>query len=91
MSLPEHAKNTSRYARVQRWRGGSDTLWIRCAKDTLAVGNNTEAMVFQGNILPIIGLMMTTRYPSPEVLVGVLVTCSAIQSSSSIRHPCGTR
>jgi len=52
-------------------------LWIRRDKDTLAFGNITGAMVFQGSILPVIGLMMTPWRPTMEVLVGVLVTYGA--------------
>jgi cation:H+ antiporter len=52
-------------------------LWIRRDKDTLAFGNITGAMVFQGSILPAIGLMMTPWRANPEVLVGVLVTYGA--------------
>lgn len=34
-------------------------LWIRQGKDTMAVGNVTGAMVFQGSILPAIGIFLT--------------------------------
>ena len=34
-------------------------LWIRKGKDTLAFGNITGAMVFQGTLLPAIGIMLT--------------------------------
>ncbi|MGH8593210.1 MAG: sodium:calcium antiporter, partial [Gammaproteobacteria bacterium] len=34
-------------------------LWIRRRKDTLAFGNITGAMVFQGSILPAIGILFT--------------------------------
>ena len=33
--------------------------WIRQGKDTLAVGNITGAMVFQGSLLPAIGIFLT--------------------------------
>jgi Ca2+/Na+ antiporter len=51
-------------------------LWIRRRKDTLAFGNITGAMVFQGSILPAIGILLTPWNPRPEVLFGVLVTYS---------------
>lgn len=52
-------------------------LWIRRRKDTLAFGNITGAMVFQGSILPAIGLLLTPWEPREEVLIGILVTCLA--------------
>jgi len=52
-------------------------LWIRRHKDTLAFGNVTGAMVFQGSLLPAIGLLLTPWDMRPEVLIGVLVTIGA--------------
>lgn len=52
-------------------------LWIRKGKDTLAFGNITGAMVFQGTLLPAIGIMLTPWEPRPEVLSGVLITLAA--------------
>ncbi|HEY3700421.1 MAG TPA: sodium:calcium antiporter [Spongiibacteraceae bacterium] len=52
-------------------------LWIRRGKDTLAFGNITGAMVFQGTLLPAIGIMLTPWQPRIEVLSGVLVTLVA--------------
>jgi len=52
-------------------------LWIRKHKDTLAFGNITGAMVFQGTLLPAIGIMLTPWDPRPEVLAGVLITFSS--------------
>ncbi|MDE2585706.1 MAG: sodium:calcium antiporter [Betaproteobacteria bacterium] len=49
-------------------------LWIRRDKDTLAFGNITGAMVFQGTLLPAIGIMLTPWEPRVEVLGGVLIT-----------------
>lgn len=37
----------------------NSVLWLRNGKDTLAVGNITGAMVFQGTLLPIIGILFT--------------------------------
>lgn len=52
-------------------------LWIRRGKDTLAFGNITGAMVFQGTLLPSLGIMLTPWQPRVEVLTGVLITLSA--------------
>lgn len=49
-------------------------LWIRRGKDTLAFGNITGAMVFQGTLLPAIGIMLTPWQPRIEVLSGVVIT-----------------
>ncbi|KAF1066290.1 MAG: hypothetical protein GAK45_01970 [Pseudomonas citronellolis] len=52
-------------------------LWVRRGKDTLAFGNITGAMVFQGTLLPAIGIMLTPWQPRVEVLTGVLITLGA--------------
>lgn len=52
-------------------------LWIRKRKDTLAFGNITGAMVFQGTLLPAIGVMLTPWELRQDVLVGILVTLVA--------------
>lgn len=52
-------------------------LWIRRRKDTLAFGNVTGAMVFQGTLLPAIGIMLTPWAPQREVLAGIVVTLLA--------------
>lgn len=49
-------------------------LWIRRRKDTLAFGNLTGAMVFQGTLLPAIGVMLTPWEPRQEVFVGIVLT-----------------
>ncbi|HUW37467.1 MAG TPA: hypothetical protein VMV91_09045 [Rhodocyclaceae bacterium] len=53
-------------------------LWIRRGKDTLALGNITGAMVFQGTLLPAIGIMLTPWQPRIEVLTGIVVTLLAV-------------
>lgn len=55
----------------------NSVLWIRKGKDTLAFGNITGAMVFQGTLLPAIGIMLTPWEPRPEVLLGIIVTLIA--------------
>ncbi|MCA1977991.1 MAG: sodium:calcium antiporter [Thiobacillus sp.] len=52
-------------------------LWIRKRKDTLAFGNITGAMVFQGTLLPAIGISLTPWTAQKEVLLGVSVTLIA--------------
>lgn len=52
-------------------------LWVRKGKDTLAFGNITGAMVFQGTLLPAIGIMLTPWEPRKEVLWGIIVTLIA--------------
>jgi cation:H+ antiporter len=52
-------------------------LWIRRGKDTLAFGNITGALVFQGTLLPALGIMLTPWEPRIEVLAGVLITLLA--------------
>ena len=52
-------------------------LWIRRRKDTLAFGNITGAMVFQGTLLPAIGILLTPWTPGIEVMTGILVTLLA--------------
>jgi cation:H+ antiporter len=52
-------------------------IWIRRGKDTLAFGNITGAMVFQGTLLPAIGIMLTPWLPQKEVIAGILITLTA--------------
>ena len=52
-------------------------LWIRRHKDTLAFGNITGAMVFQGTMLPAIGILLTPWAPQRAVFSGVLITLLA--------------
>jgi cation:H+ antiporter len=49
-------------------------LWVRRGKDTLAVANITGAMVFQGTLLPAIGILFTPWAPSRAALVAMVVT-----------------
>jgi len=52
-------------------------IWIRRRRDTLAFGNLTGAMVFQGSLLPAIGILLTPWEPRPEVVAGVILTLFA--------------
>lgn len=53
-------------------------LWIRKRKDTLAFGNITGAMVFQGTLLPAIGISLTPWTAAERaVWLGVCITLIA--------------
>lgn len=52
-------------------------LWIRRGRDTLSFGNITGAMVFQGSLLPALGIMLTPWAPRAEVLLGMGLTLLA--------------
>lgn len=49
-------------------------LWVRRGKDTLAFGNLTGAMVFQGTLLPAFGLQLATWRPERDVLWAMGIT-----------------
>lgn len=52
-------------------------LWVRRNRDTLAFGNITGAMVFQGTLLPAIGILLTPWEPRREVFTGIVLTYMA--------------
>lgn len=52
-------------------------LWIRKGSDTLAVGNITGAMVFQGSLLPAIGIFLTPWTINLTVMSSSLLTIIA--------------
>lgn len=52
-------------------------LWIRKRKDTLAFGNITGAMVFQGTLLPALGILLTPWEFREEVFAGLVITLVA--------------
>lgn len=52
-------------------------IWIRRRRDTLAMGNVTGAMVFQGSLLPALGIMLTAWVPQRESLMGMAMTLIA--------------
>ncbi len=52
-------------------------IWVRRGRDTLAFGNITGAMVFQGSLLPALGVMLTPWAPRIEVLLGMGLTLVA--------------
>ncbi|MEK6726658.1 MAG: sodium:calcium antiporter [Deltaproteobacteria bacterium] len=52
-------------------------LWIRQGKDTMAVGNITGAMVFQGSVLPAIGIFLTPWTLNLTVTASSVITLLA--------------
>ena len=52
-------------------------IWIRRGRDTLAFGNITGAMVFQGSLLPALGILITPWEPKPEAMIGMIMTLLA--------------
>jgi cation:H+ antiporter len=52
-------------------------IWVYKGKDTLAMSNITGAMVFQGTLLPAIGILLTPWQPSKLVLTGIVITLIA--------------
>jgi cation:H+ antiporter len=64
-------------------------VWVRRGKDTLAVGNISGAMVFQGTILPAIGIMLTPWQARTEVVAGILVTLLAAAWLRVLARPAG--
>lgn len=50
-------------------------LWIRKGRDTLAIGNITGAMVFQGTLLPMFGIAFTKwQLTNVSHLIGIFLT-----------------
>jgi cation:H+ antiporter len=49
-------------------------LWVRRGKDTLAFGNLTGAMVFQGTLLPAFGLQLAGWTPDHDVIWSMGIT-----------------
>lgn len=52
-------------------------LWIRKGRDTLAFGNITGAMVFQGSLLTALGILVTPWVPRREVLAAMITALLA--------------
>ncbi|OBS10654.1 sodium:calcium antiporter [Acidihalobacter prosperus] len=52
-------------------------LWARRGKDTLALGNLSGALVFQGSLLPALGLWLTPWQPSRPVVYAAGLTLLA--------------
>lgn len=52
-------------------------LWIRRGRDTLAFGNVTGAMMFQGSLLPALGILLTPWELRQDVVAGMILTLVA--------------
>lgn len=52
-------------------------IWIRKGKDTMALGNITGAMVFQGTLLPAIGIFLTPWTVNLTVVASGVLTIAA--------------
>src|SRR3989344_5369459 len=52
-------------------------LWIRRDCDTLAFGNVTGAMMFQGSLLPALGILLTPWELRQDVVAGMILTLVA--------------
>lgn len=56
----------------------NSVIWIGKGKDTLAIGNVTGAMVFQGSIITAIGIMMTDWQLGRAALLTVALTFASV-------------
>lgn len=52
-------------------------IWVRAGKDTMASGNITGAMVFQGSLLPAIGIYLTPWTVNLTVMASSVITIIA--------------
>ena len=56
----------------------NSVIWISKGKDTLAIGNITGAMVFQGSIITAIGIMMTEWQLNTAAYITVALTFASV-------------
>ena len=56
----------------------NSVIWIRKGKDTLAIGNITGAMVFQGSVIAAIGILMTEWNLDMDALITVALTLASV-------------
>ncbi|BCS55574.1 sodium:calcium antiporter [Geobacter sp. SVR] len=56
----------------------NSVIWINKGKDTLAIGNITGAMVFQGSVITALGIMMTEWQLNPAALLTVALTFASV-------------
>lgn len=56
----------------------NSVIWINKGKDTLAIGNITGAMVFQGSVITAIGIMMTDWHLNTAALLTVALTFASV-------------
>lgn len=55
----------------------NSVIWISRGKDTLALGNITGAMVFQGSLIPAMGIFLTNWQLTPAAMVSAGLALSA--------------
>lgn len=56
----------------------NSVIWINKGKDTLAIGNVTGAMVFQGSVITAIGIMLTEWHLNTAALLTVALTFASV-------------
>ncbi|MDD2541948.1 MAG: hypothetical protein PHH28_13020 [Desulfuromonadaceae bacterium] len=56
----------------------NSVIWINKGKDTLAIGNITGAMVFQGSVITAIGIMLTDWQLNTAALLTVALTFASV-------------
>jgi cation:H+ antiporter len=56
----------------------NSVIWIGKGKDTLAIGNITGAMVFQGSVITAIGILMTEWRLDTAALITVALTFASV-------------
>jgi cation:H+ antiporter len=56
----------------------NSVIWINKGKDTLAIGNVTGAMVFQGSMITAIGILMTEWRLNSAALLTVALTFASV-------------
>lgn len=62
-------------------------IWLSQRKDTMALGNITGAMVFQGSVIPAIGILLTSWVLSEAALLSaILAIVSALFTLTIIRY-----
>lgn len=55
----------------------NSVIWVRQGKDTLALGNVTGAMVFQGSVPVVLGMLLTQWHLGPSAFAAVLAAFGA--------------
>lgn len=53
-------------------------IWLYKSKDTLAMSNITGALVFQGSILPMLGILVTDWKLEQAIIINIIITLVAV-------------
>lgn len=62
-------------------------IWLGQRKDTMALGNITGAMVFQGSVIPAVGILLTSWVLSEAALLSaILAIVSALSTLTIIKY-----